>query len=379
MRKKTKDEFIKESRDVHGDKYDYSNVEYVGAHTKVCIICKEHGEFWQTPSNHLSGRGCIKCRDNATGERCRFSKEDFIKRANEIHNGKYNYDKVYYINNYTKVCIICPEHGEFWQEPKHHINGCGCQKCYYEVAGDSLRFSKEDFIKRANEIHNGKYNYDKVDYKGANTKVYIVCPEHGKFWQTPNGHLQGHGCHKCGGNYSPTKEEWIAYAHEVHNSKYDYSKVEYVNSKTKVCIICKEHGKFWQTPSSHAQGVGCPKCNSSKLEGIIRKSFTESGITFNEQYRSKWLGKQSLDFYLPDYNIGIECQGLQHFEPVEHFGGEDGFKQTLERDKRKFKKCQKHRIKILYYSNIGIEYPYEVFEDVDLLFEEIKNIQVKKK
>ena len=305
MRKKTKDEFIKESREVHGDKYDYSNVEYVGAHTKVCIICKEHGEFWQTPSNHLSGRGCIKCRDNATGERCRFSKEDFIKRANEIHNGK--------------------------------------------------------------------YNYDKVDYKGANTKVYIVCPEHGKFWQTPNGHLQGHGCHKCGGNYSPMKEEWIAYAHEVHNSKYDYSKVEYVNSKTKVCIICKEHGKFWQTPSSHAQGVGCPKCNSSKLEGIIRKSFTESGITFNEQYRPKWLGKQSLDFYLPDYNIGIECQGLQHFEPVEHFGGEDGFKQTLERDKRKFKKCQKNGIKVLYYSNLGIEYPYDVFEDVDLLFEEIKN------
>ena len=430
MRKKTTEEFIQEAKEKHGGKYDYSNVDYVNYHTKVCIVCHKpgHGEFWQKPKNHLSGCGCPKCCGVYVP-----TTEEWIASAHEVHNGKYDYSKVKYINAFTKVCIKCPEHGEFWQNPKHHLSGCGCPKCCGVYVPTT-----EEWIASAHEVHNGKYDYSKVKYINAFTKVCIICPEHGEFEQIPNNHLQGQGCPKCCGVYVPTTEEWIASARKVHGDKYDYSKAEYVNSKTKVCIICPKHGhgEFWQnpkhhlsgcgcpkccgvyvptteewiasarkvhgdkydyskaeyvnsktkvciicpkhgefeqTPNKHTKGHGCPKCNLSHLELSVMNYLDEAGITYDYQKHFDWLWKQSLDFYLPDYNVGVECQGEQHFFPVEHFGGDEGFKKILERDKRKFKKCQKNGIKILYYSNLGIEYPYDVFEDVDFLFEEIKN------
>ena len=127
MGKKTKEEFIKGARKKHGDKYDYSKVDYVNKRTKVCIICHEHGEFWQTPSSHLQGKGCPICGGTST-----LTKEELIKKARKVHDNKYNYTKVEYVNNKTKVCIICPEHGEFWQTPYDHFYGCGCPKCHAE-------------------------------------------------------------------------------------------------------------------------------------------------------------------------------------------------------------------------------------------------------
>nr|DAW74776.1 MAG TPA: restriction enzyme [Ackermannviridae sp.] len=323
--------------------------------TKVCIICHEHGEFWQTPNEHKKGCGCPICGHIVTADSKRLSKEDFIKKANEIHKGKYNYDKVVYKGSKTNVYIICHEHGEFEQRPQDHIKGQGCPKCANEATSKRCRWSKEDFIKKAIEIHKGKYDYTNVEYKDSQTKVRIICPEHrhGEFWQTPAEHIRGKGCPKCGGSYAPTTEEWIASARKVHGDKYDYSKVNYVSNKTKVCIICPKHvhGEFWQLPSHHTQGVGCPTCNLSHLERSVMNYFDEHEIAYDYQKRFNWLGRQSLDFYLPDYNVGIECQGGQHFFPVEYFGGDNGFKQTLERDKRKKALCEKHGVKLLYFGD----------------------------
>ena len=121
-----KEKFIEKANNKHGDKYDYSKVEYKNAHTKVCIICKEHGEFWQTPSNHLAGHGCQKCKTDKVINHNKLSTEIFIEKCKKLHGDKYDYSKVNYINNYTKVCIICPKHGEFWQIPSDHLRGCGC-------------------------------------------------------------------------------------------------------------------------------------------------------------------------------------------------------------------------------------------------------------
>ena len=352
----TKEEWITSAREVHEGKYDYSNVKYVNSATKVCIICPkpEHGEFWQRPADHTNGQGCPKCKGDKTRERCRLSKEDFIKKANEVHEGKYNYTKVKYENNRTKVCIICPEHDEFWQTPADHTNGQGCPKCKGDKTRERCRLSKEDFIKKANEVHEGKYNYTKVKYENNRTKVCIICPEHDEFWQTPADHTNGQGCPKCKGDKNSeiktlTKEEWIKKVREKHGDKYDYSNVNYVGSHTKVCIICPEHGEFYQKPFHHTNGHGCPKCNLSHLERNVMKCLDDIGITYDYQKRFKWLGRQSLDFYLPDYNVSIECQGGQHFFPVEHFGGDKGFKNTLERDKRKKKLCEENGIKLLYF------------------------------
>ena len=244
--------------------------------------------------------------------------------------------------------------------------------------------TREEFINDAIKVHKDKYDYSKVKYEKSNIKVCIICPKHGEFWQMPSTHLNGSGCPTCGVENSREKqllsvEEFIKKANEAHNGKYDYNNVKYVDAKTKVCIICPEHGEFWQTPDAHTRCQGCPKCNLSHLERSVMNYLDENGITYDYQKRFKWLGSQSLDFYLPDYKVGIESQGEQHFFPIDYFGGENGLIECKKRDKRKFKKCQKNGIKVLYYSNLGIEYPYDVFEDVDLLFKEIKNIQVKNK
>ena len=126
--------------------------------------------------------------------------------------------------------------------------------------------TKDDFITRAIAVHGNKYDYSKVEYINSATKVCIICPEHGEFWQTPNCHLSGNGCPKCAGNLKHSKDDFIKRSIAVNGNKYDYSKVEYINSKTKVCIICPEHGEFWQTPDSHYTGQGCPKC------GIVKGS-----------------------------------------------------------------------------------------------------------
>lgn len=147
-KRKSNDEFIREAQSIHHNKYDYSKVEYVNNKTKVCIICPKHGEFWQTPSDHLNGKGCPQCAGNI---RC--DKDTFIEKAKHMHNDRYDYSKVEYVNAHTKVCIICPEHGEFWQIPNNHLNGNGCPLCKNRKIGDGLRDTVEDFTKKSNEIH----------------------------------------------------------------------------------------------------------------------------------------------------------------------------------------------------------------------------------
>ena len=248
------DEFIRRAKEIHGDRYDYSKVEYVNSQTKVCIICPEHGEFWTTPNNHFRGKGCPKCVGKYK------TTEDFIKMAKEVHGDKYDYSKTIFVNNATKVCVICPEHGEFWQNPYQHLNGNGCPKCAFEKASDRMRYSQEDFIKMAKEVHGDKYDYSKVEYVDSQTKVCIICPIHGELWQKPSSHLKGYGCAKCAGNSKLNTEEFIRKAKEIHGDRYDYSKVEYVNASTKVCIICPEHGEFWVKASHFLGGHGCPNC-----------------------------------------------------------------------------------------------------------------------
>lgn len=124
----------------------------------------------------------------------------------------------------------------------------------------------QDFIKKAQEKHGDKYDYSKVDYKNAHTKICIICPEHGEFWQTPTSHLQGTKCPKCSGKFHYTTQDFIEKAKQIHGDKYDYSKVEYKNNSTKVCIVCPEHGEFWQTPVNHLTGNGCPNCCGLKKQ-----------------------------------------------------------------------------------------------------------------
>jgi len=368
------EQFIKKAKEVHGNKYDYSKTKYINNRTKICIICPKHGEFWQAPGIHLEGHGCKKCAIEYKSNLRKYSAEEFIKKAREVHGDKYDYSKVNYINSQTKVCIICPEHGEFWQKPNNHLQGQRCGGCH-----GTHKLGTESFIEEAKKIHGNKYDYSKVEYVNSKTNVCIICPEHGEFWQNPYKHLNGSMCQKCTKNHSYTAEEWIEEAKRVHNNKYDYSKVNYINGQTKVCIICPEHGEFWQIPKYHLQGCGCPKCNQSHLEAEIENLLKENSIEYLEYYSPKWLGRQHLDFYLPDYNIAIECQGEQHFEPVSFNSDKSestkqkNFDKIQERDKRKAKLCEENGLKMLYFTHYEkINELGNIYKNGDKLLNELK-------
>ena len=400
-------DFIKKAREIHGDKYDYSKVNYINSKTKVCIICPKHGEFLQIPFSHLNGMGCKKCADSNNGINRRNGVNTFIERSQKIHENKYNYSKVEYTNLTTKVCIICLEHGEFWQTPKQHLRGEGCPKCAVIRRAIKLKKEKkikpckernadkrdniETFIEKANKVHNEKYNYSKtiyvnsrtdiivicpihgefhttphkhihnkhecpqclkekkdnkikpikkdknkifvekaklihgdkynysnINYINKNTKICIICPEHGEFWQIPHNHLKGCGCPKCAREilrkkHSFTKDIFIMNAKKIHENKYDYSKVEYINNSTKVCIICPKHGEFWQTPAMHYnERQGCPLCGtlSSKNEleifNILKKYFSDVHLRDHDIIKPK-----EIEITIPSKKVCIEYNGLR--------------------------------------------------------------------
>jgi len=262
-RRYTTEEIILEAKKIHGDKYDYSKVEYTGATGKIIINCKQHGDFLQQANLHIMGSGCVQCFRNNSSILQRSNNEEFIKKAKIKHGDKYDYSKVKYTSSGERVIIICKVHGEFLQTPAKHLTG-GCKLCGVLMQTNKRSSNTERFIEKAKIIHGDKYDYSKVEYINSLKKVIIICKEHGEFLQIAGSHLQGHQCKICSTNITANKqrsnnEEFIEKAKEKHGDKYDYSNVEYINCNEKVIIICKDHGKFFQTPQNHLNG-GCKKC-----------------------------------------------------------------------------------------------------------------------
>ena len=213
------------------------------------------------------------------------------------------------------------------------------------------KLTTEEFIEKAKKVHGDRYDYSKVDYKDAHSKIVIICEKHGEFLQIPNCHLSGNGCPECHKDGKRlTTEEFIEKAKKVHGDKYDYSKVNYKDTNSKITIICKKHGEFLQIPSCHLyDSNGCPKCNFSKLEELVNSILEKMNLSFNNYSKFKWLGKQNLDVYIESLSLGIESQGVQHFISIEHFGGEKYFKLTQKRDKTKLRLSKKNGIDIIYF------------------------------
>jgi very-short-patch-repair endonuclease len=376
--KKNTEEFIKKAIEIHGDKYDYSKVVYKKARDYINIICKEHGEFTQWADSHLRGYGCKKCAGLF------LDTKEFIERSKKIHGDEYDYSKVEYTNSITKIIIICKKHGDFLQTPNNHLQG-GCKKCSneYNYTNNSRRSNKENFIKIATEIHGDKYDYSKVNYKNNNIPIIIICKEHGEFLQGAKVHCNGHGCKKCAVILASDKrkfttEEVIQMAKEKHKDKYDYSKVEYTNSITKIIIICKKHGDFLQTPDSHIRGSGCSLC-TNKTEGLLFEKLQLIYPTIITQFKEEWCKKVSylpFDFCIPDYNIIIELDGIQHFQQVRDWKTPEEQFQT---DKYKEKRANENGYSIIRLLQEDVFYDkYDWYEELcDTIEEIIKNKVIK--
>lgn len=314
----TQEEFINRANAVHGNKYDYSDTVYISSNAKVKIICPRHGEFMQSPNQHLSGCGCKECSQFDRTYRKKLTKEEFIKKANEKHNYFYNYDKVNYINTSKKVVITCPKHGDFEQMPfLHYHAGNICPKC----ADENQRMTLNEFLERSRSIHGNTYDYSLIkDFNdGTNTIVKIICKKHGPFDQEARVHISGCGCKKCfDDKYRSNAEAFIKRAKEVHGDRYLYDKVVYVNNKTPVIVTCLKHGDFKVRPDRHLHaGNGCKKCSISKGENRIALFLKRKEIPYISEYflpeTPKEYPKVRYDFYLPEAKILIEFDGIQHF------------------------------------------------------------------
>ena len=357
--------FITKAKNIHRDKYDYTLVNYINAHTKIKIVCPEHGVFEQTPNSHLCNHGCAKCA-GVSG----YSTEDFIKESQSIYGNRYDYSLVEYISSHKKVKIICPEHGVFEKSLiKHRYQGCPkCKK-------DTRKYHQEDFIERSNKIHHNKYDYSLVNYVNTEINVDIICPKHGVFNQHPRVHSTGSGCPKCRnekqGKYKLlNKNIFSDRSKKIHKDKYDYSLVSYKNSVTKVKIICKKHGIFEQLPSSHLNGCGCPSCQISKGEEKIKSFLDRNEITYKKEHifkECRYILPLKFDFYLPNYNMCIEYDGEQHFNKWHSNDSDKNLSIRISRDMIKNDYCKNNNINILRIK-------YTQFNKIDtILTEKLKN------
>ena len=271
--------YISKFIEKHNDKYDYSDTIVESSSKKIFVKCKIHGGFLVTPNNHLNRlSGCPSCKN---------IDRNFIEEAKLIHNNFYDYSLVNYVNNRTKVKIICPTHGVFEQLPMNHKKGTPCPSC----SNDERKYNLDELIAIGNKIFDNKYDYKylKEDYTNSSKKVRIVCPEHGVFNQSPFSHfIREHGC-----------------------------------------SLCK------------------PKSNG---EANIEAFLTENQMSFVRQKTfDGCVNKTKLlfDFYLPDYNTCIEFNGKQHYEPISIFGGLEQLKKQLHNDSIKVEYCRRHNIDLI--------------------------------
>lgn len=362
----TKEIFVNRAKCIHGDKYDYSKVNYIDLKTLVCIICPIHGEFWQAPQKHLSGCGCWKCGCGI------YTTDSFIRKCKELYGDNYDFSNAQYIDSRKPVMFKCNRCGTvLYKSPNSILSGNGI--CKFCDGSGQVRNTKQ-FVLRAKEIHGDIFDYSNVVYVNSHSVIDIICPKHGVFKQSPNSHLRGRGCPKCYGQFLTTKE-YIEKAQKVHNNAYDYSLIEYHGSSSMLKIICPKHGVFMQQAHNHLQGQGCPYCKSSHGEKRILSFLQNHKIIFHKEYKipndNLFCNRINLyvDFYLPQNNTIIEFHGKQHYKPIKWFGGEKKFKVQQERDMALRQYCKEHKIKL-------IEIPYTEYKNIESIL--TKELNIKK-
>lgn len=314
MQKLTQEEVVKRLYDKWGEKFDYSKVVYVNKRTKVCVTCKEHGDFYTYPFDALK-YGCPNCAEKERINHIRLTKDEFIAKAKKVHGEKYDYSETIYKGSMDKVEIRCPIHGVFKQTPNVHLRGSGCPLCGNITNGLKNRKGKENFILDANKIHNNKYSYELVpDNMLTTDNIPIICPIHGVFYQNVHSHLIGSGCPHC------------------------------------------------------------PKKTISKGEDKVKIQLQKIKIDYIPQYKipneDLFCENKNIyvDFYVPSLNTFIEYNGEQHYKESYYYGGKDRFKQQKERDMALRQYCIRHKIKL-------IEIPYWEFDNIETILK--KELKIK--
>ncbi len=390
----TKDEFVRQSREVHGDKYSYDNVDYKGSQIKVNITCPIHGDFPQTPSVHLQDNGCSKCGYIKAGSNRTKNNNQFIKDAQRVHKDKngdplYIYNKVDYKGLNKEVTITCPKHGDFKQKPTLHLAGKGCKKCGFEKTRMALGHSQEKYIQKAEKRWGkGTYDYSNLKYNGSENPVDIIChqkdeneEEHGPFtigraqWFIAKKNPMY--CPKCtklnhkkyGLKRALTQDEFLERARQEHRKKdgspkYTYENIEdgttpYINGNSRILVTCPKHGPFpiGKAESHIHSKSGCPKCSTSKGEDMMIQYLYSLGYNTIKDKKFKdcnnlWKNKLTcneykFDAYSSELNTIFEFDGSMHFVPGAYKQTQEQFELRALDDKYKNDYCLKNGIKLV--------------------------------
>lgn len=362
--------FVDLANKKHGNRYSYPNAVYTNYHGKVRIECRVHGEFIQGAGLHIHGNGCQKCGQLKGSNKCGQLRgstspqlkdsiaplikpencEDFIRLSTEVHRGQYDYSLVGYKNHYTTVTVVCLDHGPFKCMPTLHLKGNGCTLCQ----------NFNSFVEKARSLYGDKFDYDKSTYVNNKSKVRITCRSHGDFWILPGELTRQRAdtgiqprCPVC--HFESRRlslEEVIKKSKKIHGSAYGYDKLILGQTLKEraifYCIKCLAY--FTQKPSDHLRGSGCPKCCESKHERLITLWLQTTEYKFESQKIFPDLRYKlplKCDFYIEKLNLIIEFDGIQHFEPVDAWGGVEKFPIAQARDLQKNNYCTEKRINLL--------------------------------
>ena len=217
----TTEVFIARAAVVHNNKFTYADAVYTGWTKKITITCPVHGNFDQVARDHLHNRGCNKCGRAKVAANQTHTKETFILRANKVHNNKFDYSQVKYINARTAVTIKCPVHGEFSQTPYTHLSSkYGCILCGHIATGKHSRSSTDKFVTTAKRKYGEKYTYDKAVYNTAISDIAISCTRCGnEFITSPNKHLTCGACPYCDSRGFDKTKPGILYYLSINNGQ----------------------------------------------------------------------------------------------------------------------------------------------------------------
>ena len=303
--KMSNDEYIAKLKEVHGDRYDLSLVDFKGSRYPVKAICKDHGEFEMRADHFMKGGNCPRCSRIITGQKTKSDKEEFQERVKKLYGDAYDTSESIYLGSGLPITVRCLEHGYFDTIPARLLSGTGCYKCGREKSRLALFTTKEE-----------------------------------KF------------------------EKFVKKGRRVHGDKYTYYLEDHVDSQTKTRIKCNNCNRFFQqAPSRHCRGDGCPYCNESTGEKRLAKIFDKLEVSYQREYKiANTNTRYEYDFFLPEHGILIEFHGRQHFEPVEIFGGQKALEDTQRRDKAKVELAKAHKIPLVEFTHKDMLLEEEAFE-----------------
>ena len=355
--------------------------KYVDSTTKIPCKCKKCGYEWSMlPGNIQKGKGCPKCaiinnKNSKLGSARQINQEKL-----KILSKEKNYTLLSnYVDSKTKVKCKCNICNYEWEAiPGNLLKGSGCYKCGRRSTGEKLKelytigsenyirvsktYNKNPidkqkwFLERATILH-PEYDYSNTIYRGSTENISIICPKHGEFTIYAGNFLYKNvSCPVCKQEEKrKTSEEFQEELKNINSNTILLN--NYVNWDIKVKVQCKKCGNIWESfPLNLLRGRSCPKCNQSKGEKAIEKVLNENNIEHLIQYQIKVpssinsSGNAYIDFYLPDYNLFIEYNGIQHYIPIEYFGGKLSYEHQFIRDNYIKQYCTEHNIELLEIS-----------------------------